>query len=76
VNGDSKAKTVETKPEVSPETLADAVAKISTSMQKLLKSGLNKKAIVTLVKDDTNIPKHTIEQVLDSLKSLKERYCK
>lgn len=59
-----------------PETLADAVRRISKSVDALRRSGLNQRAIVALVHDDTKIYKSTIVQVLDSLAALEKKYCR
>lgn len=61
---------------VSKEVLATAIVNISNSVQKLFSSGLNRSAVVALIKDDTGIGKGTIETVLDSLSNLRASYCK
>ena len=61
---------------IEPEILADAIVKASDSMQKLLKSGLNRRAIVILVSADTNLARRDIERVLSSLEGLAVIYCK
>lgn len=58
-------------PPVKKEILAEAIVRIGESMEKLRKSGMNRKAIVALVKDDTGISKAQIETVLDSLELLR-----
>jgi len=58
------------------EILAQAIVRISDSMEKLRKSGLNDKAIIALVKDDTSFSKATIKTVLDSLQHLRRKYCR
>lgn len=63
------------KPETT-EILAEAVIKIGESMDKLYSSGMNKKAIIVLIANDTKLGKGTIETVLDSLKTLKGYYCR
>ncbi len=60
--------------ETEQETLAKAIRAISASMKKLAKSGLNRRAIVTLVYDDTKISKRTIVQIFDSLDELADLY--
>jgi hypothetical protein len=57
-----------------PENLADAIQKISVSMTRLLKTGLNRDAIITLIKDDTGLGKREIATVLTSLQTLAKRY--
>lgn len=56
--------------------LAEAIMAVSEAMRKLSASGLNRKAIVTLVKDATGITKQDIEIILDTLVDLKAMYCK
>ena len=58
-----------------PETLAQWIATISESAERLSKSGLNRKAIVALIHDDTRMPKRDIIKVLTSLASLQKLYC-
>ena len=61
---------------VEPEILAEAIVRISTAIQALSKSGLNREAIIVLVKDRTGLPKKTIDLVLNSLEQLKRHYCR
>lgn len=61
---------------VSKEILAEAIVRISESLLKLRKSGLNDKAIIALVKDDTGISKAQIQVTLDSLAHLSKSYCR
>lgn len=56
------------------DDLSTAIRKISASMAKLTKSGLNKKAVIALLFDDTKISKRTIGDVLDSLQDLERKY--
>ena len=65
----------EEKPEPT-EVLAEAVIRIGENMEKLQKSGLNKRAIVALVYDYTKVSKRDIEAVLNSLAQLKGWYCR
>ena len=65
----------EEKPE-STEILAEAVIRIGDNMEKLQKSGLNRRAVIALVYDYTKIPKRDIETVIDSLAKLKGWYCR
>ena len=57
------------------ESLASAIAKISDGFDALLKSGLNKRAIVLLLHDATRLRRTDIQAVLDALPKLKEMYC-
>lgn len=70
-----KVKKTPEQPE-SDEILASAIVKISKSMKDLSDSGLNMKAIVALIHDDTKIAKRTICFVINSLSVLSKRYCK
>ena len=60
---------------VEKEVLADAILKVSDAMRKLSATGLNRKAIVALVKDASGITKKDIEIILDTLVDLKALYC-
>jgi hypothetical protein len=71
----AKAKVVQPEgEEVEKEVLATAIVAISDSVQKLRRSGINERAIVALIKDDTGLGKGVIETVLGSLAMLKQRY--
>lgn len=62
-----------------PETkiiLAEAITKISEGFTSLLASGLNKKAIVTLLAYETKLSRRDILRVLDALPRLKGWYCR
>lgn len=61
-------------PPVPKDVLASAIVRISESLEKLRKSGVNRAAIVALVKDDIGVPKSTINAVLDSLEHLRRNY--
>ena len=54
--------------------LADQVRFISQGFEQLQKSGLNKRAIVVLLQDETNLPMKVITKVLDALPLLAKRY--
>jgi hypothetical protein len=58
------------------EILAEAVVRIGENMEKLEKSGLNRRGVIALVYDYTKIPKRDIEAVLDSLSKLRGWYCR
>lgn len=70
-----KIKKNEEKPE-SKEILAEAIIRIGEAMEKLTKSGLNKRAIVALIHDQTKLGKGDIEVILDALTRLKGWYCR
>lgn len=59
-----------------PDTLADRLKAISTSLQNILDSGLNRRAIVVLLHDSTRVNKRDIEAVLDGLNAIEKNYCK
>lgn len=54
--------------------LAQVIDGIGKSLTKLLTSGLNRRAVVALVHDDTHIPKREIESVLRSVEELRRNY--
>jgi len=58
------------------EILALTIEQACEAMKKLLSSGLNRKAIVTLVQADTALGKREIESVLSSLEGLAKTYCR
>lgn len=62
--------------EVPKEILAEAIVRISKDMAKLHESGLNRKAVVALIKDSTGYTKQAIETVLNSLAELRANYCR
>lgn len=58
-----------------PQTLADRLESISAGMKLLLSSGLNRRAVVTLLKDRcSSVTKGDIEAVLDALDVLAATY--
>jgi hypothetical protein len=59
---------------VEKEVLATAITAISDAVKKLEKSGLNRKAIIALINDDTKLGKGLIETVLISLRDLEKNY--
>jgi hypothetical protein len=62
-------------PVVEQVVLTKAILEISASMKKLLKSGLNKRAVIVLVHDScVNVGKPSIRAVLDSLETLAKDY--
>lgn len=60
--------------QISREVLAQTIVDISTSMKRLLASGLNRKAIIILIHDQSRIGKREIELVLNNLDALAEDY--
>lgn len=65
-----------TKEPVTKPVLATAILAISESVKQLYGSGLNRKAVVALIADDTKLGKGTIETVLSSLQDLAKTYTK
>lgn len=61
--------------EIPQEILAEAIVNISKAFKSLAKSGLNRRAIVALIHDNSRIAKRIIEMVLNNLEALKENYC-
>lgn len=61
---------------VEKEVLASAIVQISEATKKLYKTGLNKKAVVALINDDTKLGKGLVETVLNSLETLAKKYTK
>lgn len=57
------------------ESLVDAIRRVSRSLERLAKSGINRDGIIALVHDDTKVSKRTIDTVLDSLENLERSYC-
>ncbi len=60
--------------EISEETLADAIRKVSAAAQALAGSGLNRKAVIALLHDKTKLSKKNIQLVLDNLEELAAYY--
>lgn len=61
-------------PEHNNDTLAKAIVKISDGMDRLLASGLNRRAVMILLKYETGLSLRNVETVCDSLASLAEKY--
>jgi len=54
--------------------IVQSMVQIKGALKNLMKSGLNKRAIVVLIQDRTRLPKATIENVLDTLCKLETWY--
>jgi hypothetical protein len=67
-------RTEQVKPASETEELAEAIRKISDAVMRLQRSGLNRRAIVALIKDHSGVGKGHIEQVLNSLATLEKFY--
>lgn len=61
---------------ITKEVLATSILAISDTVKKLYSIGLNRRAVVALIADDTKLGKGTIEAVLDSLISFRNTYTK
>jgi hypothetical protein len=59
---------------VTQELLAGAILNISDSVKALFKTGLNKRAVIALIADDTKLGKGTISAVLNSIADLQKNY--
>lgn len=59
---------------VEREILAEAIVRMSKSVQALRASGLNERALVALVHDHCRLPKSDIERVLHALDRLAKDY--
>lgn len=57
------------------KTLANAIRDISASMEKLVSTGLNEKAVAILLKHETRLSMRVIEDVFYGLKELERKYC-
>ncbi len=56
------------------DILANEICKLSDAANKLLLSGLNEKAIVVLLKEETGLSKRDIVLVLNALSQLRNDY--
>ncbi|MEO1658131.1 MAG: hypothetical protein AAFR65_10435 [Pseudomonadota bacterium] len=63
-------------PPETTEILAEAIIRLGDGMQALTKSGLNRRAIVTLLHDKTKISKTDINAVIDGMAQLRGWYCR
>lgn len=63
-----------TKPLVVTETLSRAIIRLSDTSNAILNSGLNEKALIALLHDDTDISKKTISKILVSMRELRSNY--
>ena len=64
------------KPPIGKEVLAESITRISDAVDRLLSSGLNRRAVIALLHDKTKVRKSEIETILDGLESLKKDYCR
>jgi len=54
--------------------IAENIVQISEAANRLLSSGLKKRALIVLIKDEIKVPLHQIEKVLDILPLLSDLY--
>lgn len=59
----------------STEIIAASIVRISDGFAKLIKGGLNERALTVLIRDHTGVALYEIKKVLDCLPRLKEIYC-
>ena len=72
----TNVKVVKSKPPESTEILARAIVEISDGFAKLMKGGLNQRAIIVLLQAETRLPQRDIKIVLDAISRLKGWYCR
>jgi len=56
------------------ERIRQSILEVSTAGRRLLNGGLNKRAIVTLIADETELPRKDIAAVLDCAANLDKLY--
>lgn len=71
-----KVKVIQTEKEVPFEIIAQSIVDINKSMKTLEQSRLTRKAVVSLIHDNSKLPKRTIEIVLNNLESLEVTWLK
>lgn len=71
--GDVIVKLNETTPE-STEVIADAIIRVSRAAAAIQASGLNRRALIVLLKDQTSVPQYEITKILDALPELEAKY--
>ncbi len=71
---DAQIKITQGEEKVPKEILVDAIVKISEGFQRLKRSGLNRRAIVVLVKDASGVGMGDVNSVLDAMEKLKDWY--
>lgn len=71
-----RVKVKKSDPPESTEVLGTAIVKISEAFDALIKSGLNRDAIVVLIHDKSKISKRDIRTVLNAMAQLRGWYCR
>lgn len=66
----------QTEPEVPAEVMAEAIVKISKAMEAISKTRLTRRAIVTLIHENSKISRCQIEIVLNNLDQLEKTWLK
>lgn len=68
-------KVVKSDPPETKQVLAESIVKISEGFNAMVRSGLNKQAIIILLQAETKLPRRDIRTVLDALPRLRGWYC-
>lgn len=63
-------------PAVPAEIIATSITEIASAMKALSSTRLSRRAIVTLIHDQSKVPKRTIEVVLNNLEGLEKDWLK
>lgn len=71
-----KTKVVTNEPPINREILAESINTLAKEIQRLDKSGLNRKAIVILLQASTGLRRDDINLVLSAIAQLQRDYCK
>lgn len=71
-----QVKVKKSEPPESKEILAEAIVSIGQAAEKLMASGINKKAVIILLQAQTKLSQRDIRLVLDSLPQLERWYCR
>ena len=61
---------------IEKEVLAAHIIEISRGITRILSTGLNRKAIIALLRDSTGLGKSTLKIVLDGIEQLEHDYCR
>lgn len=62
-------------PEVGAQIIAQSIVQISESMKAILRAGLKRQTIITLIHAHSGVPKRSVELVLNNLEALREIWC-
>lgn len=72
----TRVRVTKSDPPESKEVLAEAIVKISDGFDAMLKSGLNRRAVIILLNHRTKVSMGDIRIILDGLKQMKGWYCR